>query len=83
MPEADGIAARPTTPTNGKKLWTHNNGQGHDGGIISYKAKGKQYVAVDDRLGQPGRRRAIGDLWGEPWKSMPKDSGALMVFALK
>ena len=23
-----------------------------------------------------------GDLWGEPWKSMPKDSGVLKVFAL-
>lgn len=30
----------------GKKLWSHNNGQGHDGGIISYTAKGKQYIAV-------------------------------------
>ena len=24
-----------------------------------------------------------GDLWGEPWKTMPKDSGVLKVFALQ
>ena len=24
-----------------------------------------------------------GDLWGEPWISMPKDSGVLKVFALE
>src|SRR5207253_919979 len=30
----------------GKELWSHNDGQGHNGGIISYMAKGKQYIAV-------------------------------------
>ena len=56
VPEADGTLVA-YDATNGKKLWTHNNGQGHNGGIITYMAKGKQYVAVDDRLGHPGRRR--------------------------
>ena len=32
--------------TTGEELWSHNNGIGHIGGIISYGAGGKQYVAV-------------------------------------
>ena len=30
----------------GEELWSHNNGIGHNGGIISYRAGGKQYIAV-------------------------------------
>ena len=67
--------------SNGKKLWSHNNGQGHNGGIITYTAKGKQYVAVMTGWGSLVGD-GYGDLWGEPWKSMPKDSGVLKVFAL-
>jgi hypothetical protein len=38
--------------TNGKELWKHNNSQGHNGGIISYKGKdGRQYVAVETGWG--------------------------------
>ena len=62
VPEADGTFAA-YDATNGKKLWTHNNGQGHNGGIITYMAKGKQYVAVDDRLGFAGRRRLRRLVW--------------------
>ena len=65
----------------GKELWSHNNGQGHNGGIISYMAKGKQYIAVPTGWGG-----LAGDdykvLYGEPWVSMPTDQGALMVFGL-
>jgi PQQ-dependent dehydrogenase (methanol/ethanol family) len=65
----------------GKELWTHNDGQGHNGGIISYMAKGKQYVAVATGWGG-----LAGDdyktLYGEPWVSMPTDQGALVVFGL-
>ena len=67
---------------NGKKLWSHNDGQGHNGGIISYMAKGKQYVAVMTGWGSLVGD-GYGDLWGEPYKSMPKDSGVLKVFALQ
>ena len=30
----------------GAELWNHSDGTGHQGGIISYAADGKQYVAV-------------------------------------
>jgi PQQ-dependent dehydrogenase (methanol/ethanol family) len=67
---------------SGQELWSHNNGLGHVGGIISYSAGGKQFVAVPAGWGS-----LVGDefaaLWGEPYKSMPKDAGALIVFALK
>ena len=66
----------------GKELWSHNNGIGHNGGIISYSAKGKQYIAVATGWGS-----LVGDefgaLFGEPYKSMPKDAGALVVFTLE
>jgi glucose dehydrogenase len=80
VPEADGTLVA-YDASNGKKLWSHNNGQGHNGGIISYLAKGKQYVAVMTGWGSLVGD-GYGDLWGEPWKSMPKDSGVLKVFAL-
>lgn len=80
VPEADGYLSA-VDAANGKVLWRHNNGQGHNGGIITYSAKGKQYVAVVTGWGS-----LVGDayaeLWGEPWVSMPKDSGVLKVFAL-
>ena len=80
VPEADGMLVA-YDASNGKKLWSHNDGQGHDGGIITYMAKGKQYVAVETGLGSLVTD-GYGDLWGEPYKSMPRDSGVLKVFAL-
>lgn len=32
--------------TTGGQLWTFNNGSGHNGGIISYAAGGKQFILV-------------------------------------
>ena len=65
----------------GKELWKHNNGQGHNGGIISYRAKGKQYIAVATGWGG-----LAGDdypaFFGGVFAQMPKDSGVLKVFAL-
>ena len=81
VPEADGTLAA-YDASNGKKLWSHNNGQGMEGGIISYLANGKQYVAVMTGWGSLVGD-GYGDWWGEPWKSMPKDSGVLKVFALQ
>ncbi len=67
---------------NGQELWSHYNGVGHNGGIISYSAGGKQYIAVPAGWGG-----MVADefppLFGEPYKSMPKDAGALVVFTLK
>jgi hypothetical protein len=66
---------------SGKELWSHNNGIGHTGGIISYGANGKQYVAV-----MTGWGSLVGDefpaLFGGPYASMAKDSGTLVVFSL-
>jgi len=80
VPEAEGNFVA-YDATNGKKLWSHNMGQGGNGGTISYMAKGKQYVAVMSGWGSLVGD-GYGDLWGEPWKSMPKDSGVLKVYAL-
>jgi alcohol dehydrogenase (cytochrome c) len=80
VPEADGTLVA-YNANNGLKLWSHNDGQGHNGGIISYMAKGKQYIAVMTGWGSLVGD-GYGDLWGEPFKSMPKDSGVLKVFAL-
>ena len=80
VPDARGYL-KAYDATTGKEVWKHNNGVGHNGGIISYTAKGKQYVAVETGWGS-----LVGDeygpLFGEPYKSMPKDSGALVVFGL-
>jgi glucose dehydrogenase len=66
----------------GRQVWGFNNGIGHVGGIISYTAKGKQYVAVATGWGSLVGD-AYGALFGEPFKSMPTDVGALKVFALE
>jgi alcohol dehydrogenase (cytochrome c) len=80
VPDARGML-RAYDARTGKELWSHNNGVGHNGGIISYGVNGKQYVAV-----MTGWGSLVGDeypaLFGEPYASMPKDSGVLVVFAL-
>jgi alcohol dehydrogenase (cytochrome c) len=68
--------------TTSKELWKHNNGQGHNGGIISYKAKdGRQYIAVETGWGG-----LAGDdyaaFFGAPYNTFPKDSGVLVTFRL-
>ncbi|HET6522382.1 MAG TPA: PQQ-binding-like beta-propeller repeat protein [Geminicoccaceae bacterium] len=68
--------------TTGEALWSHNNGVGHNGGIISYSAGGRQYVAV-----MAGWGSLVGDeyprLFGEPYTSMPTDTGAIIAFTLE
>jgi len=80
VPAADGVL-HAYDSASGKEVWSHNDGIGHVGGIISYAAGGKQYIAVATGWGS-----LVGDeytaLFGEPYKSMPKDSGALVVFSL-
>jgi len=80
VPDAAGIL-RAWDATTGKELWTHNNGIGHNGGIITYTAKGKQYIAVVTGWGSLVGD-GYGDWFGEPWASMPKDAGVLKLFAL-
>ena len=80
VPDARGWL-RAYDATNGSELWKHNNGQGHNGGIITYSAKGKQYVAV-----MTGWGGLAGDdyatFFGGTFAQMPKDSGIIKVFAL-
>jgi alcohol dehydrogenase (cytochrome c) len=81
VPDARGVLHAYNAET-GTELWSHYNGVGHNGGIMSYSAGGKQYIAVPAGWGS-----MVADefpaLFGEPYKSMPKDAGALVVFALK
>jgi alcohol dehydrogenase (cytochrome c) len=80
VPDSRGVLHAYDAST-GAELWSHNNGLGHNGGIISYNAKGKQYVTVAVGWGS-----LVGDefpkLFGEPYKSMPNDQGYLVTFAL-
>ncbi|MDO9709383.1 pyrroloquinoline quinone-dependent dehydrogenase [Paracraurococcus lichenis] len=80
VPGADGWFDALDAKT-GKKLWTHNNGIGHHGGVISYKIGDKQYIAVVTGWGS----HVSGDykvLFGEPFNSMPTNNGQLIVFSL-
>src|SRR4051794_20474069 len=79
---------KPTVPKwtrfnakTGEKLWSHNDGIGHDGGIITYVANGKQYLAVTTGWGTYVSQK-LAKLYGEPFKSMPMDGGTLNVYAL-
>jgi PQQ-dependent dehydrogenase (methanol/ethanol family) len=81
VPDARGVL-HAYDAQSGKELWSHNNGLGHNGGIMSYAAGGKQYVAVVTGWGGMVTDDYPG-FFGEPYVSMPKDSGALVVFALQ
>jgi PQQ-dependent dehydrogenase (methanol/ethanol family) len=66
----------------GKELWKANDGASHIGGAISYEAGGKQYVAVV--TGGPSLvSEGYPEMFGEPYKSMEKDTGALIVYTLE
>ena len=80
VPGADGTFYA-LDADNGTKLWQHNNGLGHHGGVISYTAKGKQYVAVVTGWGSHVSGNYC-PLFGEPFCSMPTDAGQLLVFSL-
>ncbi len=66
----------------GKDLWQGNDGATHNGGIISYEAGGKQYIAV-----VTGGPSLVGDGYAEqfggPYKFMEKDTGSLVVYTLE
>jgi alcohol dehydrogenase (cytochrome c) len=68
--------------TTGAELWNHGDGLGHQGGIISYAAGGKQYVAVVAGFGGMASDD-YAPTFGEPYKSMPRDEGVLVVYSLK
>jgi glucose dehydrogenase len=66
----------------GAELWNHSDGLGHQGGIISYSAGGKQFIAVTAGFGGM-LTDGWGAVFGEPYKSMPRDEGVLVVYSLK
>jgi glucose dehydrogenase len=66
----------------GAELWNHGDGLGHQGGIISYAAGGKHYVAVVAGFGGMASDD-YAPTFGEPYKSMPRDEGVLVVYSLK
>jgi alcohol dehydrogenase (cytochrome c) len=80
VPGADGWLDA-LDASSGKKLWSHNDGIGHHGGIISYAVNGKQYIAVVTGWGSyvSGNFKP---LYGEPFESMPDEGGNLLVFGL-
>ncbi len=80
VPGADGMFDARDADT-GKLLWQNNNGLGHHGGVITYMAGGKQYVAVVTGWGSHVSGNFPG-LFGHPFTSMPTDAGNLMVFSL-
>jgi PQQ-dependent dehydrogenase (methanol/ethanol family) len=80
VPDARGVL-HAYDARSGAELWSHNNGLGHNGGIISYNAKGKQYVTVAVGWGSLVGE-GYGALFGEPYKSMPMDQGYLVTYAL-
>jgi alcohol dehydrogenase (cytochrome c) len=80
VPDSRGIL-HAYDATTGEEVWSHNNGLGHNGGIISYTAEGKQYIAVATGWGS----MVGGDmtkLYKGPYTNMPTDAGALVVFTL-
>ncbi|CAN7526971.1 PQQ-binding-like beta-propeller repeat protein [Bradyrhizobium sp. LjRoot220] len=81
VPDAEGIVHAYNADT-GEELWSRNNGIGHNAGIISYMAGGKQYVAVPAGWGSLVADEFVA-LYGEPFKSMSKNTGALIVYALR
>ena len=80
VPDSRGVL-HAYTATTGEDLWSQNNGNGHNGGIISYRAGGKQYIAV-----MTGWGSLVGDefaaLFGGPYPGRANDSGTIVVFAL-
>ncbi|MBV9248475.1 MAG: PQQ-binding-like beta-propeller repeat protein, partial [Acetobacteraceae bacterium] len=80
VPGADGMFDALDAKT-GNKLWSHNNGIGHTGGVITYLVNGRQYVAVVTGWGSHVSNN-YKTLYGEPFISMPGDNGQLLVFAL-
>ena len=66
----------------GKELWKANDGNMHNGGIISYEANGKQYIATV--TGFPSMvSDGYADWFGGQYKYMEKDTGALIVYTLE
>jgi len=66
----------------GKDLWKANDGVLHNGGVISYEANGKQYIAVV--TGFPSMvSEGYPAMFGPPYTTMEQNTGALIVYTLE
>ncbi|MEZ5930847.1 MAG: PQQ-binding-like beta-propeller repeat protein [Alphaproteobacteria bacterium] len=65
---------------NGERLWSFNLGTGSNGGIVSYEANGKQYVAITTGHGSYFGR-AVASLWPDQTKGY-KETSAVVAFEL-
>jgi glucose dehydrogenase len=81
VPDSRGTLHAYNAETGGE-LWSHGDGLGHQGGIVSYAVNGKQYIAVVAGFGGMVSDD-FGPTFGEPYKSMPRDDGVLVVYSLK
>jgi glucose dehydrogenase len=81
VPDSRGIVHAYDAET-GTELWNHNNGTGHQGGIISYAVNGKQYIAMTAGFGGMASDD-YAPTFGGVFKSMPRDDGLLVVFSLR
>jgi len=81
VPDSRGIIHAYNAQT-GAELWSHNDGTGHQGGIISYSVNGKQYIAVTAGFGGMVSD-GFAAMFGEPYKSMPHNDGLLVVYSLR
>jgi PQQ-dependent dehydrogenase (methanol/ethanol family) len=81
VPDSRGVV-HAYNATTGAELWSHSDGIGHQGGIMSYAVNGKQYIALTAGFGGMVSDD-FGPAFGEPYKSMPRDEGVLVVYSLK
>ena len=80
VPDSRGIVHAYDAET-GTELWNHNNGTGHQGGIVSYSVGGKQYIAMTAGFGGMLSDDYVAN-FGDVYKRMPRDDGALIVYSL-
>src|SRR4030081_4048707 len=66
VPDSEGVVHAYNAET-GQELWSRNNGTGHNAGIISYMAGGKQYIAIPAGWGRLVGREVVA-LYGGPHK---------------
>src|SRR5216684_3572358 len=81
VPDSRGVLHAYNAET-GAELWKHSDGTGHQGGIVSYSAEGKQYIAVTAGFGGMASDD-YAPTFGGVYTSMPRDDGALIVYTLK
>lgn len=65
----------------GEVLWRFNNGSGHNGGIVSYEANGKQYIGVVVGHGSYVGRAIVDHFHKDKFVNV-KESAAIVAFTL-